>query len=99
MRSRPFNLFARVRRLEAQCTRQPQLPDVAREWQDVARISPEAHRRAVALTALMKAKWTDRIPSVDECFNDSDCFEHVLYLAAVREGGLANFLAPVLTEH
>jgi hypothetical protein len=71
---------------------------VSPEWWGLARRSPEAHSRAVALSRRQRELWPDRERSNEESLGDPVCFGHLLWLAATRRGGLANLLALALEE-
>jgi hypothetical protein len=76
----------------------PDLPDVPREWRELAARDPKALEHARALTARVRDRWPDRKPSDEECWADETCAHHILVLEAIRAGGLANLMAPFLDE-
>jgi hypothetical protein len=93
-----MNLRHRIDRLASRLLPPPAMPEVSPEWWGLARRSPEAHSRAIALSRRQRELWPDREPSVDELVGDAVCFGHLLWLEATRHGGLANLLAVALEE-
>jgi hypothetical protein len=93
-----MTLRRRIERLASRLLPPPAMPEVSPEWWGLARRSPEAHSRAIALSRRQRELWPEREPSHEESLGDAVCFGHLLWLGATQLGGLANLLALALEE-
>ncbi len=88
-------LHRRLQRLEARYPpylREP-LPDVAPEWQELARRDPVALEHAVALTRRL----AELTPEQD-FLDDDEAVGHWLWLGCTKAGSLAEWMQPYLEE-